>query len=97
MILIPGKKYGAALILALIVGMYLSNWLSGIQGVVWFLPAIQAFVVVSELRSGVALDSFGAASHRKGCWKYRFFIVGHLVGFSLLVAWALRWRAVTCR
>jgi hypothetical protein len=51
------------------------------------LPAFVAFLLLCELRSGVALDSWWRASHPKGSWQYRAMLAWHTTGvamFSLL-------------
>jgi hypothetical protein len=44
------------------------------------LPLFGAFLLVSEWRSGIALDSFMRATHLKDSWQYR-----------ALIAWQVTW------
>lgn len=44
------------------------------------LPLFGAILLVSEWRSGIALDSFMRATHLKGSWQYR-----------ALFAWQVTW------
>jgi len=48
------------------------------------MPVLLAFLLASELTSGVALDPYWQAKHRKGCWQYKATIAWHAVGFVLL-------------
>jgi hypothetical protein len=48
------------------------------------MPVFGAFLLWSELRSGVALDSWWRASHPKGTRYFYPMIVWHFIGFLLL-------------
>jgi hypothetical protein len=49
------------------------------------LPAFLAFLLLCELRSGVALDSWWKASHLKGTWQYRGLIAWHSLATALFL------------
>lgn len=74
--------------------VFLAGWVAGIVsgaflgGRMWavlMLPAVMAFVLSCELRSGVALDSRWRASYAKGTWQYGALIAWHVTGLVLLV------------
>jgi hypothetical protein len=48
------------------------------------MPAFVAFMLLCELRSGVALDSWWRAAHIKGSRKYRLIIAWHMAAVVLL-------------
>jgi hypothetical protein len=50
------------------------------------MPAFIAILLLCELRSGVALDSWWRASYRKGDWQYRASLAWHTAGFGLFLA-----------
>ncbi len=52
------------------------------------LPAFLAFLLLCELGSGIALDSWWRDRHLKGSWQYRAILAWHgvaLVIFSILL------------
>ncbi len=55
------------------------------QFAIVLLPAVMLIVLSSELRSGVALDSWWRASYRKGDWQYGALIVWHTIGLIVFL------------
>jgi hypothetical protein len=49
------------------------------------MPIFIACLLVCELRSGVALDSWWRASHPKGSWQYQASVIWHAVGIVLFL------------
>ncbi len=83
--------------------IFLPLWIGGMVAIarVWMppltvamlLPAMLLFILTSELRSGIALDSWWRAKYVRGTTLYRLLIAWHLVAmlaFSTLVI--LGWR-----
>jgi hypothetical protein len=74
-------------------GMASWAFLGGRFWAVLTLPALMAFVLSCELRSGVALDSWWRASYVKGTWQYRALVAWHAIG--LVVFLGLSWLFIT--
>ena len=49
-----------------------------------FLPVFAAFLLLCELWSGVALDSWWRATHLKGSWQYRAVLAWHTLFIAIL-------------
>jgi hypothetical protein len=67
-------------------GFALCNALGDVKWAILAMPAFVAPVLLCELRSGVALDSWWRASYRKGDWQYAAILAWHTIGLVLLLA-----------
>ena len=56
------------------------------------MPVFLAFVLASELRSKVALDSWWRASYAKGCWQYGAIVTWH--GFGIMATLLFAYFAI---
>jgi hypothetical protein len=50
---------------------------------VLLLPVVSGFVLVSEIRSGIALDSWWQARYGKETWQYKAILACHALGFMI--------------
>ncbi len=74
--------------LILIAGAFQLSFRS-IKPFLFLLPSMLLFVLVLELRSKVALDSWWVARHPAGTRMYSIMIVWHVVGLVLLSLFVL--------
>ncbi len=52
------------------------------------MPAFLTLLLLCELWSGVALDSWWRASYPKGCWQYQAILAWHAVGVVFISAFS---------
>ncbi len=90
MLLQHGKSYlwlFGVFAVCLIGGMALSTAAAGNpRWAILAMPVLIVFILVSELRSEVALDSWWRATHPKGGWQYNA-ILGWHVATILFFSW----------
>ena len=90
MLLTQGKNYTwifwAFFVAMVILTVGLTAIRVSIKPVTPLLPLFMLFVVVSEIRSRVALDSWWVATYAAGSPMYRFLVVWHILGFVGLTA-----------
>jgi hypothetical protein len=83
----PGKSYVwlyLNCLPVLVAGFVFAFWLGDFRWGILALPVYVAYIVACEVRSGVALDSWGKADYVRGGWQYRALVAWHscaLVGF----------------
>jgi hypothetical protein len=53
------------------------------------LPITTGFVIVSEIRSGIALDAWWRAKYTKEMWQYKALLAWHGVGLVVLTVTAI--------
>lgn len=74
-------------------GAFSAIWLAGfaicqfaLSNLLWgvlTIPTFILFILVSEIRSGIALDSWWRATHPKGTYVYTAMLVWHMLGLVL--------------
>jgi hypothetical protein len=86
-----GKSYRWLFAIYVVVftgGVALCEALGNFSWGILTMPAFLTFVLLSELRSGIALDSWWRASHPKGSRQYQAVIAWHAVLLVLLLAFS---------
>jgi hypothetical protein len=84
--LIPGKSYLWLFLLYVTLffgGVALSSALGDAKWSVLTLPLVFGYLLVCQVRSGVALDRVWRASYLKGSWDYKLLIVWNCLGVVL--------------
>lgn len=71
-----------------LVGSALCSALGDSSWGVLTMPAFIAFLVLGELRSRIALDSWWRASHPRGSWRYQAMAAWHITGVILLLVFS---------
>ena len=74
-------------------GFVLAFWLGDIRWGIVATPAALAYLVASELWSGVAIDSWGKANYSRVSWQYRALVAWHscaVVGFVVFSFFFIR-------
>lgn len=57
--------------------------------VVVLMPIVIGFVLISEIRSGIAIDSWWLAKYTKETWQYKALLAWHGVGLTVLTVAAV--------
>lgn len=84
----------AIFLIAFILGMLLCSAFGCDKFGIVTIPAFLAILLSSELRSGVALDSWWRATYLKGSWQYRALTAWHAVALAVFLGMSYVFIAV---